>query len=97
MYTLNAKSREHVFEATGMTLEQIANMDFEDIDKFISQKVKHKIKDYILDERLVGRGQVYSHAKRFITMEEVDRNLKKNDRRKSAFVKRSISKVQRSH
>lgn len=90
MYALNAKTKKHIFEATGTTTEQITNMDFEDIDKNITKRVKHMIMDYILDERLTGRGQVYSHVKRFITMKEADRNLKKNDRRKSPFVRKCI-------
>lgn len=87
MYTLDAKSQENIFEATGMTVEQIIDMDFEDIDDYIGKKVGHKIEKYIIDERFTSRGQVYSETKRFLYMDEVDKGLKKHDRRKSEFIK----------
>lgn len=93
MYNLDAKSRENIFEATGMTVEQIIDMDFEDIDAHIEKKIGHKIKKYIIDERLAGRGQVYSETDRFLHMEEADKGLKKHDRRKSPFVKRVIPTI----
>lgn len=93
MYTLDAKSRENIFEATGMTVEQINDMDFEDIDAHIGKKVGHKIKKYIIDESLASRGQVYSDMKRFLYNDEVDKGLKKHDRRKSAFVRKTVSTV----
>jgi aspartyl aminopeptidase len=93
VYTLDAKSRENIFEATGMTVEQIIDMDFEDIDARIGKKVGHKIKKYIVDERLASRGQVYSEMERFLHMDEADKGLKKHDRRKSPFVKKVISTI----
>lgn len=93
MYTLDAKSRQNILEATGMTVEQITDMDFEDIDVHISKKVGHKIKEYVIEERLAGRGQVYSETKRFLHMDEADKGLKKHDRRKSAFVRRTVSTI----
>ena len=73
MYTLDAKSRENIFEATGMTVEQIIDMDFDEIDAHIGKKVGHKVRKYIIDERLASRGQVYSEAERFLRMDEVDK------------------------
>ena len=93
MFVLNSKSQDNIYETTGLTVEQIADMDFSDIDASISKKVKHAISDYILDERLLGRGQVYAYKKRFITMEEVDRKLRQNDRRKSPFVRKNLPTV----
>ena len=93
MYTLDARSRENIFEATGMTVEQIIDMDFEDIDAHISDRVGHRIKKYIVDESLASRGQVYSGMDRFLYMDEVDKGLRKHDRRKSAFVKKTVSTV----
>lgn len=93
MYALNAKSRQGILETTGMTVEEIIDMDFTDIDEKIAQKVKHKITEYVMDESLVGRGQVYSETRRLIEMQEVDKELRKNDRRKSAFVKKTISAI----
>lgn len=83
MYTLNANSKRSIFETTGMTVEQIGNMDFEDIDAHIGKKVGHKIAEYIIDDALASRGQVYSQTDRFINMDEVNKGLKKHNRRKS--------------
>lgn len=93
MYTLDASSKKNILEATGMTVEQIIDMDFEEIDVRIGKKVGHKITEYIIDDRLATRGQVYSQTERFINMDEVDKGLKKHDRRKSAFVRKSISTI----
>ena len=93
MYTLGKSSKKNILEATGMTVEQIIDMDFEDIDAHIGAKVGHKITEYLIDDRLVTRGQVYSQAERFINMDEVDKGLKKHDRRKSAFVRKSVPTI----
>ncbi|MCD7835201.1 MAG: hypothetical protein LUG83_00780 [Lachnospiraceae bacterium] len=93
MYGLNATSRKNIYEATGMTVEQIIDTDFEDIDAHIAKRVGHKIEKYIIDERLASRGQVYSETERFLHMDEVDKGLERHDRRKSAFVRKSISTI----
>ena len=93
MYTLNAKSRENIFKATGMTVEQIIDTDFDEIDAHIGRKVGHKISAYIMDDSLSGRGQVYSETERFLHMDEVDKGLKKHDRRKSSFVRKTVSTI----
>ena len=93
MYTLDAKSRENIYESTGMTVEQIIDMDFEDIDAHIGRKMGHKITEYIMEEGLVGRGQVYSATERFLHMSEVDKGLKKHDGRKSAFVRKTVPTI----
>lgn len=76
-----------------MTVEQIGDMDFEDIDARIGKKVGHKITEYIIDDALASRGQVYSQTDRFINMDEVDKGLKKHDKRKSAFVRKFVSAI----
>lgn len=93
MYTLNANSKRNILETTGMTVEQIGDMNFEDIDARIGRKVGHKITEYIIDDALASRGQVYSQTDRFINMDEVDKGLKKHDKRKSAFVRKSVSTI----
>lgn len=93
MFKLNGKSRRNIYETTGMTVEQIINMDFEDIDKHIGEKVGHKIKDYIRNDILMNRGQVYAETERFLHMNEIDKGLRKHDRRKSAFVRKTVSTV----
>lgn len=76
-----------------MTVQQIIDADFEDIDAYIAKRVGHKITEYILDESLAGRGQVYSEAERFLVIDEVDKELEKHDRRKSAFVRKFLSTI----
>lgn len=93
MYSLNSKSRQSILETTGMSVEQIRDMDFAEIDEKIGHKVKHKIKKYIMDDSLVGRGQVYAETRRLIDIQEVDKELGKNDRRKSAFVRKTVSTI----
>lgn len=93
MFTLNKNSQENIFDATGMTVEQIVDMDFEDIDAHIAKRVGHAITEYIIDDRLASRGQVYSETERFLTMDEVDKELRKHDRRKSAFIRKTVSTV----
>lgn len=94
MYSLNSKSRQGILEATGMTVEQIKDMDFTEIDEKIAHRAKHKITKYIMDYSLVGRGQVYAETRRLIDIQEVDKELRKNDRRKSAFVRKTVSTIQ---
>lgn len=93
MFTFDEESRENILKTTGMTVEQIIDMDFEDIDVYIGKNVGHKITKYILDERLASRGQVYSETERFLSMEEIDKGLRKHDKRKSAFVRKTISTI----
>jgi hypothetical protein len=93
MFTLDAKSRKSIFETTGMTVEQIIDTDFEDLDAQIAKKVGHKIKGYIKNESLISRGQVYAEMERFLRMDEVDKGLKKHDGRKSAFVRKTVSTI----
>lgn len=93
MYTLDARSEKNIFDTTGMTVEQIIDTDFEDIDAHIGKKVGHRITEYIVDDNLASRGQVYSETKSFLNMNEVDKGLKKHDRRKSPFVRKTISTI----
>lgn len=93
MYTLDASSKKNILDTVGMTVEQIFDTDFEDIDAHIGKKVGHRITEYITDDNLVGRGQVYSETGRFLNMDETDKGLKEHDRRKSAFVRKTISTI----
>ena len=90
MFTLSAKSCKNIYETTGMTVEQIKNMDFEDIDIRIGKKIGHRIKDYIINDSLISRGQVYAETGRFLHMDIVDKGLKKHDKRKSRIIKKFI-------
>lgn len=93
MYTLDVETQNNIFKATGMTVEQIVDTDFDEIDAHIAKKVGHKITEYIMEDSLAGRGQVYSETERFLHMDEVDKGLKRHDRRKSAFVRKTVSTI----
>lgn len=97
MYLLSEKTKNNILQTIGLTVDQIFDMDCEQIDIHISKMHNHKIEKYILDDRLVARGQSYSYRKRFINMEEVDRKLKKNDRRKSPFIRKPLPTIQKSN
>lgn len=90
MFFLSDESRRSIQDSTGLSVEQIADMDFEEIDTKISHKLGHKVSGYIKDDALLGRGQVYLAENRFISAAEVERGLATHDRRKSAFVGRCI-------
>ena len=81
MVTLNEKSRKGIFESTGMNVEQIIDTDFDEIDAIIGKKIGHKITEYMTGDNFIGRGQVYAETGRFLYMDEVDKGLRKNDRR----------------
>jgi hypothetical protein len=87
---LSDESRRSIQDSTGLSVEQIADMDFEEIDTKISHKLGRKVSGYIKDDALLGRGQVYLAENRFISAAEVERGLATHDRRKSAFVGRCI-------
>ena len=80
-------------EETGMTVEQIIDSDFEEIDSRIAQKVGHEIKDYLIDDGLSVRGQIYAMEGRLLSMNEMDEGLARHDRRKSPFVRKTVSRV----
>lgn len=90
MFFLSDESRRSIQDSTGLSVEQIADMDFEEIDTKISHKLGRKVSGYIKDDALLGRGQVYLAKNRFISAAEVERGLATHDRRKSAFVGRCI-------
>ena len=90
MFFLSDESRRSIQDSTGLSVEQIADMDFEEIDTKISHKLGCKVSGYIKDDALLGRGQVYLAENRFISAAEVERGLATHDRRKSAFVGRCI-------
>lgn len=93
MFSLDEKSKDSISKTTGLTVEQIADMDFDEIDRHLGTRVKHDITDFIMDSRLLGRGQVYSYVDRFIDITETGRVLKRYDRKESGFIRKIISTV----
>ena len=75
---LNEASKESIFLATGITYEDLIDMDFEEIDKTISKKIGKKIQ-YMKpkDTRLFGRGQVYFTLGRLLNKDKIDKKISK--------------------
>ena len=75
---LNKKSEESVFLATGISCNELTDMDFEEIDKRISKKTGKKLRFMNSDdERLLGRGQIYLMLNRFLSTKTIDKKLSK--------------------
>lgn len=73
--TLNQISKKSIERQTGLSWNQIVNMDIEELDKAIEKKIGKKLsfpKKY--NSRLSGRGSVYLALNRFF-----DFNHKKMD------------------
>lgn len=73
--TLNQISKKSIERQTGLSWNQIVNMDVEELDKAIEKKIGKKLsfsKKY--DSRLSGRGSVYLALNKFF-----DFNHKKLD------------------
>lgn len=90
MFFLSDASRTYIQKTTGLSVEQIADMDFEEIDTKISHKLGHEVEGYIQDDALLGRGQMYLAENRFISAIEVEKGLAAHDKRKSAFAGRCL-------
>ena len=76
--TLNEKSRESVSCATGMHFEDLADMDFEEIDKAISKKVGKKIEHMKPDDSILLCGrQVYFSLGRLLSLDVINKKLLK--------------------
>lgn len=64
--SLNQKSRQSIEKQTGLTVEQIIEMDIEDIDNAIEKKIGKKLSyPTQTDLRLYGRGAIYLFLNRF--------------------------------
>lgn len=73
--TLNQISKKSIERQTGLSWNQIVNMDVEELDKAIEKKIGKKLsfsKKY--DSRLSGRGSIYLALNKFF-----DFNHKKLD------------------
>lgn len=77
MEALNQASRYSVEKQTGLTVEQIVEMDIEDIDSAIEKKIGKKL-GYTgqIDPRLRGRGSVYMALNRFFRFDHKKMNRK---------------------
>ena len=65
--SLNQKSRESIEKQTGLTVEQIMEMDIEDIDNAIEKKIGKKLSyPTQTDLQLYGRGSIYLFLNRFL-------------------------------
>lgn len=67
-FTLNQTSKNYIEKITGLSWNQVVEMDVEDLDKAIEKKIgKHLTFFKREDSRLSGRGSVYLTLKRFLT------------------------------
>lgn len=74
--TLNQISKKTIEKQTGLSWNQIVNMDVEELDKAIEKKIGKKLSfSKKQDSRLSGRGSVYLALNRFF-----DFNRKKMDK-----------------
>jgi len=75
---LNEKTKKNIAVRTGLGVEEIIKMDFDDIDRAVEKKIGKKLfhpKKW--DERLLGRGQIYSYLGKLLDMSRINRKLKK--------------------
>ena len=76
MFTLNEQSRKSVEETTGIPFDMIMDMDFDDIDKKIEQRIRKKLTFMkASDSAILPRGQVYYETNRMIDMADIDKEL----------------------
>lgn len=72
-YQLSEKTKENISKAIGLPFDEIVNMDFEDLEKHIEQKIGKK-PTYDLRMRIDGISMDEEHI---ITIEQVDKELDK--------------------
>jgi hypothetical protein len=74
-YTLNPTSKATIKRVTGLTAEEISNMDIEELQRKIEEKIgKPLVYSKNRDERLRGRGNVYFDLNRFFTFNHKEMN-----------------------
>lgn len=78
MYSLNDKTKSNIFKRTGLSVEDILDKDFEDIDRVIEKKIGRKlIHSYSSKSTMfTGRGNTYLYLSRVLEKEAMERELK---------------------
>lgn len=78
MYQLNKKTKDTIEKHLGVSIDNLKNMDFENIDSLIEKKTKKKITFLQTnDSRLLGRGSVFAFLNRFFDFDDVDKKINK--------------------
>lgn len=67
-FTLNQTSKKYLEQVSGLSWNQVIEMDVEDLDKAIEKKIGKQLTFFKRDDsRLPGRGSVYLTLKRFLS------------------------------
>jgi len=77
-YRLNEQSKASIERATGISYNDLLNMDVGSIDRVIEKKIGKKLKyKPVVDSRLMGRGSVYLYLNRLfdIDVAKLDRYI----------------------
>jgi hypothetical protein len=75
MSALSIENRERIASIFDTTTDGLINMDWEDIDRFVEKKAKHKLKFQKRDSRFVGRGSVYIDIDRLLSMSYIQKKI----------------------
>lgn len=76
---------EMIHEATGLTVEQIRTMPYEDVQAAIEQKIGHPL-DYTLEPGTLSSGNMLIDMGRVITSREIQQRVEEIGRRKRGGV-----------
>lgn len=77
MHILNKHTQEALFRKTGLTYEQMQNMDAEEIDAFIEKRIGSKLTYGFSLKGMINRGSVYLFSKRLRPLSDIDKQLAK--------------------
>lgn len=83
-YQLSEKAKENISRTIGLPFDEIVNMDFEDLEKYIEQRIGEK-PTYDLRLRIEG---IPIDEKHIITIEQVDKELDKTTNGPKLVLKR---------
>ena len=69
-FSLNEQSKASIEKVTGISYDDILNMDIGSIDSLIEKKIGKKLKfECVTDRRLMGRGSVYLYLNRLFDID----------------------------
>ena len=83
-YQLSEKTKENISRAIGLPFDEIVNMDFEDLEKHIEQRIREK-STYDLRLRIDG---IPIDEEHIITIEQIDKDLSENSSGPKVTLKR---------
>ena len=77
LLALNKKTAEVIKNKTGISPEQIAKMDVDEIDQIIEKKIGKKLTHGKTFKGLLPRGNVYLFLGRLLSIEYINKKLSK--------------------